>query len=133
MLERMRSLLAAWCLVSCCSGTTTPPSKKPNVVFALIDDWGSYDAAWRQKELGRSPDLKTPTLDSLSAQSVKLDNYYGGQRSTDQSVFSISVLNQCSQSLLSISVLNHCSHSLLSFTALGGFQSSIFALPPDRP
>ena len=23
----------------------------PTVLFVLVDDWGSYDAAWRQKEV----------------------------------------------------------------------------------
>jgi arylsulfatase A-like enzyme len=39
-------------------------------------DWGSYDVAWREKELGRTPQLKTPVLDDLVQQGVKLDDYY---------------------------------------------------------
>ena len=39
-------------------------------------DWGSYDVAWREKELGRAPQLKTPVLDSLVQEGAKLDDYY---------------------------------------------------------
>jgi arylsulfatase A-like enzyme len=46
------------------------------VVFVLVDDWGSYDAGWRQQELGRPPVLKTPHLDQLVAGGVLLRNYY---------------------------------------------------------
>ena len=51
---------------------------KPHVVFALIDDWGSYDVAWRERELGRAAQLKTPVLDALAEEpaAMKLDNYY---------------------------------------------------------
>ena len=54
----------------------SPPPPRSSVVMALIDDWGSYDVAWRQKELGRQPQLKTPVLDALVQQGTKLDDYY---------------------------------------------------------
>ena len=63
-------------LMLCTATATTSKTSKPHVIFALIDDWGSYDAAWREKELGRPPQLRTPTLDALSVQGVKLDSYY---------------------------------------------------------
>ena len=31
---------------------TAAPAAKPHIVFALVDDWGSYDVAWREEELG---------------------------------------------------------------------------------
>ena len=51
-------------------------SKQKHVVFILVDDWGSFDTAWRQKELGYNATLLTPTLDRLASGGVKLDGYY---------------------------------------------------------
>jgi arylsulfatase A-like enzyme len=51
-------------------------SRLLNVVFVLVDDWGSYDAGWREKEVGRPPVLQTPHLDKLAAHGVRLSNYY---------------------------------------------------------
>jgi arylsulfatase B/arylsulfatase I/J len=52
--------------------------QKPHVFFVLVDDWGSYDVAWRERELGRPPQLHTPALDALASDetSIVLDNYY---------------------------------------------------------
>ena len=49
---------------------------RPHIIMMLADDWGSYDASWRMKELGRKPDIMTPTIDSLSADGVRFSNYY---------------------------------------------------------
>ena len=49
---------------------------KPHVVFVLMDDWGSFDAGWRQTEAGRAPLLRTPRLDALARAGARLDNYY---------------------------------------------------------
>ena len=78
MMQRLAPLLALMLGTATAAATTsnTSATTKPHVVFALIDDWGSYDAAWREKELGRPPQLRTPTLDALSASGVKLDSYY---------------------------------------------------------
>ena len=79
LLQRIAAYTCALQLVSPHAATAAAARElgvKPHVIFALIDDWGSYDAAWREKELGRTPQLKTPTLDELAAQGVKLDNYY---------------------------------------------------------
>ena len=50
----------------------------PHIVLTLVDDWGSADAAFREAELrpGVTPQLKTPTIDSLAASGVVLDRYY---------------------------------------------------------
>ena len=52
--------------------------RKPHIVFTLVDDWGSADAAFREAELrpGATPQLVTPHIDSLAAAGVVLDKYY---------------------------------------------------------
>lgn len=42
----------------------------------LPASWGSYDASWRMKELGREPDIQTPNIDDLSATGLRFANYY---------------------------------------------------------
>ncbi|KAK2159862.1 hypothetical protein NP493_1683g00022 [Ridgeia piscesae] len=49
--------------------TRTKPSQ-PNIVFVLADDYGWNDVGYHGSE------IKTPTLDRLAADGVKLDNYY---------------------------------------------------------
>lgn len=51
---------------------------KPHILFTLVDDWGSADAAFREAELrpGFSPQLRTPTIDKLAASGVILNKYY---------------------------------------------------------
>ncbi|TNM93969.1 hypothetical protein fugu_002145 [Takifugu bimaculatus] len=44
--------------------------KQPHVVFILVDDQGFRDVGYHGSE------IKTPTLDRLAAQGVKLENYY---------------------------------------------------------
>ena len=50
----------------------------PHIAFILVDDWGSADAAFREKALqpGVPPTLRTPTLDSLVGEGVELTSYY---------------------------------------------------------
>lgn len=40
---------------------------RPHVLLLLADDWGSYDAGFRQRQLGRKPDVSTPNIDGLAA------------------------------------------------------------------
>ena len=47
----------------------TKPSQ-PNIVFVLADDYGWNDVGYHGSE------IKTPTLDRLASDGVKLDNYY---------------------------------------------------------
>uniref|UniRef100_A0A3Q2Z7K9 Sulfatase N-terminal domain-containing protein n=1 Tax=Hippocampus comes TaxID=109280 RepID=A0A3Q2Z7K9_HIPCM len=42
----------------------------PHIVFILVDDQGFRDVGYHGSE------IKTPTLDRLAAQGVKLENYY---------------------------------------------------------
>ena len=50
------ALMAA---VTTATNLTTPP----HVVFVLVDDWGSFDAGFREREVrpGALPQLRTPT------------------------------------------------------------------------
>src|SRR5436190_8095446 len=45
-------------------------AEKPNIVFILADDLGSYDVGWRGSK------IKTPNLDKLCAEGTKLENFY---------------------------------------------------------
>ncbi|XP_038133704.1 arylsulfatase J [Cyprinodon tularosa] len=47
-----------------------PPASKPHIVFILVDDQGFRDVGYHGSE------IKTPNLDRLAAQGVKLENYY---------------------------------------------------------
>ena len=49
--------------------TRRKPSQ-PNIVFVLADDYGWNDVGYHGSE------IKTPTLDLLASDGVKLDNYY---------------------------------------------------------
>ncbi|XP_053186432.1 arylsulfatase I-like isoform X1 [Scomber japonicus] len=50
----------------------TPPKQKkqPHIIFILTDDQGFNDIGYH------NPTIKTPTLDKLAAEGVKLENYY---------------------------------------------------------
>lgn len=45
-------------------------AKPPNIVFVLADDFGWNDVGYHGSE------IRTPHLDRLSAQGVRLENYY---------------------------------------------------------
>ncbi len=45
-------------------------SKQPNILFILADDYGWNDIGYHGSE------IRTPTLDRLAAEGVKLENYY---------------------------------------------------------
>src|SRR5947209_19740303 len=61
------SLVAVVCTTIACSVSA---AEKPNIVFILADDLGSYDVGWRGSE------IKTPNLDALCARGAKLENFY---------------------------------------------------------
>lgn len=44
--------------------------RPPHIVFILADDLGWYDVGYHSSE------IRTPNLDRLSAQGVRLENYY---------------------------------------------------------
>src|SRR5687768_18416851 len=43
---------------------------RPNIIFILADDLGSYDVSWRGGE------IKTPNLDKLARAGAQLDQFY---------------------------------------------------------
>lgn len=45
-------------------------AEKPDIVFIIADDLGSYDVSWRGGE------IKTPHLDKLAASGAKLEQFY---------------------------------------------------------
>jgi arylsulfatase A-like enzyme len=45
-------------------------AERPNIVFILADDMGSYDVGWRGSQ------IKTPNLDKLCAEGAKLEQFY---------------------------------------------------------
>uniref|UniRef100_A0A8D3A305 Sulfatase N-terminal domain-containing protein n=1 Tax=Scophthalmus maximus TaxID=52904 RepID=A0A8D3A305_SCOMX len=55
------------------SGDDTQPTQKksqPHIIFILTDDQGFNDIGYH------NPTIKTPTLDKLAAEGVRLENYY---------------------------------------------------------
>lgn len=48
----------------------TPASSQPHLIFILADDQGFRDVGYHGSE------IRTPTLDRLAAEGVKLENYY---------------------------------------------------------
>uniref|UniRef100_A0A8C5SL46 Sulfatase N-terminal domain-containing protein n=1 Tax=Laticauda laticaudata TaxID=8630 RepID=A0A8C5SL46_LATLA len=53
-------------------GSETPPlpTFQPHLIFILADDQGFRDVGYHGSE------IRTPTLDKLAAEGVKLENYY---------------------------------------------------------
>ena len=45
-------------------------SKQPNILFILADDYGWHDIGYHGSE------IKTPNLDKLADEGIKLENYY---------------------------------------------------------
>ncbi len=49
---------------------TAPAAERPNILFILADDLGSYDVGWR------GSDIKTPHLDQLAHGGARLEQFY---------------------------------------------------------
>lgn len=45
-------------------------AQRPNILFIVADDYGWNDVGYHQSE------IRTPTIDKLAAEGVKLENYY---------------------------------------------------------
>src|SRR3954464_1872471 len=61
--------LALFCLLTLLCAASRA-AEKPNIVFILADDLGSYDVSWRGSE------IKTPNLDKLAMAGARLENFY---------------------------------------------------------
>ncbi len=60
--------LALFSFLLCNAGASA--AEKPDIVFILSDDQGSYDVGWRGSE------IKTPNLDKLAKAGARLENFY---------------------------------------------------------
>ncbi|XP_022097134.1 arylsulfatase B-like [Acanthaster planci] len=56
------------------SASLSLTQRKPNIVFLLVDDLGYNDVGYHAKN-GKSA-IRTPNIDELAEQGVKLENYY---------------------------------------------------------
>ncbi len=57
-------------LFLCCILTLSESASQPHILFVLADDYGWNDIGYHGSE------IKTPNLDQLAAEGVKLENYY---------------------------------------------------------
>jgi arylsulfatase A-like enzyme len=57
-------------LVAIIGTASSQLSEKPNILLIIADDYGFHDIGYHDSE------IKTPVLDKLAAQGVKLENYY---------------------------------------------------------
>ena len=57
-------------VITCSSVFCSSDVKKPNILLILADDYGYNDVGYHGSE------IKTPHLDQLAAEGVKLENYY---------------------------------------------------------
>ena len=65
-------LLAPIWIAICCGSATVNTSSRRHFIFVLVDDWGSYDVAWREQHLGLSMDSSERTEVAGSHFQIKL-------------------------------------------------------------
>jgi len=63
------SLAAAFCFVASAGARAADP--RPNIVFIMADDLGNADLGYRGSE------IKTPNIDKLATEGVRLESFYG--------------------------------------------------------
>lgn len=66
----VRRLLLVAVLIALVVPTAHAASPKPDIIFILADDLGSFDVSWRGSE------IKTPNLDRLALAGARLDQFY---------------------------------------------------------
>ena len=59
--------------VAICIAQTSKASEKPNVILIMADDLGYYDLGCYGH-----PTIKTPVLDKLAKEGMKLTSFYSG-------------------------------------------------------
>lgn len=65
----MRTFLVVISFILVCHGTKTDGTR-PNIILVVADDYGFHDVGYHGSE------IKTPNLDKLASEGVKLENYY---------------------------------------------------------
>lgn len=55
-------------------GTGAPASGPPNIVMFLVDDLGYANVGWTRPD--KSPEVQTPTMDSLVTEGLELTRFY---------------------------------------------------------
>ncbi len=64
-------VFCVWVLVVSGSATAAEPAARPNILFAIADDWG-----WPHAGAYDDPVVKTPTFDRLAAEGVLFEHAY---------------------------------------------------------
>ena len=72
MMKRLALLLLLFYVISCTNDTSK--NSKPNVIIIFTDDQGYQDIA-----CFGSPDIKTPHLDKMADEGIKLTDFYAAQ------------------------------------------------------
>lgn len=70
-MRRLLTLIAVLALACCCTAKAATKPPRPNILFFLADDLGYGDLACYGH-----PTLKTPNLDRLAAEGLRLTDYY---------------------------------------------------------
>ncbi|XP_077971678.1 arylsulfatase J-like [Styela clava] len=69
----LKNTVLSCLLTLCCIGIMTAESR-PNIIFILADDYGFNDIGYHARE--HESAMKTPFLDHLAGEGIKLENYY---------------------------------------------------------
>ncbi len=69
-MELLHTILATTIWISFSYITLSEAATQPHILFVLADDYGWNDIGYHGSE------IKTPNLDQLAAEGVKLENYY---------------------------------------------------------
>jgi arylsulfatase B/arylsulfatase I/J len=67
----MQAVLVVLALLLCCHAAAA--KKLPNIVFVLADDLGHADIGYHG---GAGQGIRTPVLDKLAQEGMRLENYY---------------------------------------------------------
>ncbi|MGE3156517.1 MAG: arylsulfatase [Xanthobacteraceae bacterium] len=51
--------------------TSAPANQKPNIIFIMVDDLGNADLGYR------GSDIRTPNIDKLATEGVRMESFYG--------------------------------------------------------
>ena len=62
------TLVAALCCLAC---LTASAANQPNIIFIMADDLGNADVGYHGGQ------VKTPNIDKLAAEGVRLESFYG--------------------------------------------------------